>query len=365
MSKQPNYFKLGVFVILACLLLAGFLIAFGAGNFFQKELTMETCFDESVQGLEMGSEVKYKGVRIGRVQEITTATHKYGVSSDYVLVIFTVEENAYTGQKGKSVRERMEQAIAKGLKVRLSFKGVTGVAFLEMDYAGNDKDHIEITWKPKYLYMPSQKSQMASIGEALTNIMDNLGRMEVDGIAQNFEKLLETLEQKAQGLDTKAISSQMNAFLQEIRTTNNQISKVIDSNEVQDVIGDARDSFSSMKQILDTVETSLSSALEDLSQATGNASQITENLNKGLLGQPGALSSRIGQLMDSLNRTADMLETIVWTNSDAVEKMAADFSKSAENLNQFINELRYYPGRIFLEKSPEPYEKGKDTQKNE
>ncbi len=365
MSKQPNYFKLGVFVIFACLLLAGFFIAFGAGNFFKKELLMETCFHESVQGLDIGSEVKYKGVRIGRVQEITTPTHKYGVPSDYVLVIFTVEENVYAGQKGKSVRKRMEQAIEKGLKARLAFKGITGVAFLEMDYSANEKDHIEITWEPKHLYIPSQKSQMASIGEALTNIMDNLSGMKVDGIASNFEKLLAILNQKAESFDTNEISSQMNAFLQEMRTTNSKISKVLESREMKEAVGNARDSFSSMKKILQGMETSLSRTLEDLSDAAGNASKVTKNLSQGMLGESGELSARMTQLMDSLNHTAKMLETIVWSNSDAVEKIVEDFSKSAENLNQFINELRYYPGRIFLEKPPEPHKNREELQENE
>ncbi len=357
MSKQPNYFKLGVFVILACVLLAGFLIAFGAGNFFKRELVMETCFHESVQGLDIGSEVKYKGVRIGRVKEITTPTHQYGVSSDYVLVIFTIEENVYAGQNGKSVRKRMEQAIAQGLKAKLSFKGITGVAFLEMDYSAAEKDPIDITWKPKYLYIPSQKSRMASIGEALTNIMENLGGMKVDGIASNIEKLLTTLNQKAASLDTNEISSQMSTFLQEIRATNTRISEALGSEEMKEVVGDARDSFASMKEILNTVEKSLSSTLEDLSDAADNASRITKNLNEGMLGEPGELSARMSQLMDSLNHTAKMVETIVWTNSDSVEKIVADFSRSAENLNQLINELRYYPGRIFLEKPPEPYKR--------
>ena len=50
------------------------LIAFGAGQFFKTETLAETYFNESVQGLNIGSEVKYKGVKIGAVKSITTPT---------------------------------------------------------------------------------------------------------------------------------------------------------------------------------------------------------------------------------------------------------------------------------------------------
>ena len=57
MTRKANFFKLGLFVIIAFVLFAAFLIAFGAGEFMKKELIAETYFDESVQGLDIGSEV--------------------------------------------------------------------------------------------------------------------------------------------------------------------------------------------------------------------------------------------------------------------------------------------------------------------
>ena len=67
MTQKTNYFKLGLFVILAFALTAAMLIALGAGQFLKTETLAETYFNESVQGLNIGSEVKYKGVIIGAV----------------------------------------------------------------------------------------------------------------------------------------------------------------------------------------------------------------------------------------------------------------------------------------------------------
>ena len=46
------------------------MLALGAGNVFKRTVTIETYFDESVQGLDVGSAVKYRGVQIGRVTRI-------------------------------------------------------------------------------------------------------------------------------------------------------------------------------------------------------------------------------------------------------------------------------------------------------
>ncbi len=49
------------------LLLVG-LVIFGGGRFFQDEIILETYFDSSVQGLDIGSPFKYRGVTIGEVK---------------------------------------------------------------------------------------------------------------------------------------------------------------------------------------------------------------------------------------------------------------------------------------------------------
>src|SRR6266567_8698143 len=77
MSQRANYFKLGLFVIGA--IVAGILVllVIGTGRFLQKRITIETYFNESVQGLDIGSKVKYRGVVIGEVTKISFTYTKY------------------------------------------------------------------------------------------------------------------------------------------------------------------------------------------------------------------------------------------------------------------------------------------------
>ena len=65
MSQESHYFRVGLFVLLGAALAVGAMLLIGGGNFFSQPTRGETVFAESVQGLEIGSTVKFRGVRIG------------------------------------------------------------------------------------------------------------------------------------------------------------------------------------------------------------------------------------------------------------------------------------------------------------
>ena len=68
MSAQANYYKIGLFVVIAIVLTIGFVVVLGAGSLFQKTIIVETYINGSVQGLTVGSPVKFRGVPIGKVK---------------------------------------------------------------------------------------------------------------------------------------------------------------------------------------------------------------------------------------------------------------------------------------------------------
>jgi len=77
MSLRANYFKLGLFVIGAVICAVVILLVVGSGRWFTPKLTIESYFDESVQGLDIGSKLKYRGVVIGDVTLISFTHIRY------------------------------------------------------------------------------------------------------------------------------------------------------------------------------------------------------------------------------------------------------------------------------------------------
>ena len=77
MSGRSTEFKVGVFVLVSVALGLGSVIALGSGSMFKETATIETSTTDSVNGLQLGSPVKYRGVPIGEVTAIAFADRYY------------------------------------------------------------------------------------------------------------------------------------------------------------------------------------------------------------------------------------------------------------------------------------------------
>ena len=78
MSAQASYFRIGVFLMSAIAITIVGMVALGGGRWFKNIESFESYFDESVQGLTVGSPIKYRGVQVGTVESVTFVGDVYG-----------------------------------------------------------------------------------------------------------------------------------------------------------------------------------------------------------------------------------------------------------------------------------------------
>src|SRR5262245_51430271 len=71
MGSRINPTTIGAFVVGAIVLLIAGVLLFGGGKFFQEKLPYVLFFDSSVEGLNVGAPVVFRGVQVGQVTEIT------------------------------------------------------------------------------------------------------------------------------------------------------------------------------------------------------------------------------------------------------------------------------------------------------
>nr|WP_320191505.1 MlaD family protein [uncultured Desulfobacter sp.] len=354
MTQKTNYFKLGLFVILAFALTAAMLIAFGAGQFFKIETLAETYFNESVQGLNIGSEVKYKGVKIGAVKSITTPTKVYDIASNYVLVTFSLSEDCYVGQTGKNPKDRMKKAVDDGLSVFLSFNGLTGSAYLETDYKDNGPDDLEISWTPENLYVPSRASNIKQVSDAITRAMETLGSMDFKEMKKDFSALLKSL-------NITKVSAQAESLIKELRQTNKDLAKIVTSGQVKQMLADAGSSMADLKQIIHTAKKPIEQTLADINTASASFNRMATGLENGYDGKLTEMSNKMDTVLASLEKTSRLMENMIWTNADVIEKTISNLENTTENLNQFTRELREFPGSILMNAPPKSSTPGKEN----
>src|SRR5213596_940303 len=201
MSAQANNFKLGLFVIGATVALVLLLLIVGSGRWFQSKTIIETYFNESVQGLDIGSKVKYRGVSVGEVTRIGFTYNKYQQDKPpadrlrYVLVEATILGRLIGTKAGGEITrpETVHMEIEKGLRIRLAPQGITGTNYLEIDYVDPKANpELPVSWEPDNLYIPSAQSTVTQFVASASDIMTRLQHLDLEGTLVNVNKLLVT-----------------------------------------------------------------------------------------------------------------------------------------------------------------------------
>ena len=117
------YLRVGALVLAGLALGIGFILFLTADRLSGSSQQFETYIRESVQGLEVGAAVRYRGVSIGRISEIGLVSAEYrrpqgdpfGAAFQLVYVRFAVD-NSRIGET-----PNVEEAIKLGLRVRIAY----------------------------------------------------------------------------------------------------------------------------------------------------------------------------------------------------------------------------------------------------
>src|SRR4030043_880338 len=184
MSMKPNYFKIGVFVILATVLIFVAAVVLGAGLFAQDKIYFETYFTEPVSGLNGGSPIELRGVNFGQVEKIDFVSMAYEdlittpEVTKYGLCVVVVGSTPLDKTRGLSIEQAeamLMQMIARGLRIQVTSNLLTGQSYLQADYFDPEKfPAFELDWKPEHNYVPSAPSDMTTLRESVNSVLERL-----------------------------------------------------------------------------------------------------------------------------------------------------------------------------------------------
>ena len=98
------------------------LLAFGGVNFFSKPERFIVYFDESIHGLDLGSPVKLRGVRVGRVVDFGLR-YMPERNKSVVAVVCELTRNVVTDAQGNPIdvsdRRQLQGLVDHGLRAQL------------------------------------------------------------------------------------------------------------------------------------------------------------------------------------------------------------------------------------------------------
>ncbi len=196
------------------------LLALGSLSLFSKPERFLVYFDEGISGLDQGSPVKLRGVRVGHVVDISIRYDRT-TGKSLAVVLCELNQGAISDEHGAnfdvSDRGALQALVDRGLRAQLEISGLaTGLLFVELDFMDpHMHPDLSTTADVKYVVIPSAPSEISEFRASAAALMANattlLARMqEIDfkGLSTELKGLVGETRQRLDGVDFKGLAAQ-------------------------------------------------------------------------------------------------------------------------------------------------------------
>jgi len=255
MSAKANHFKLGLFVLAGVGTLIMALLLLGLGSNLKKPTMVETYLDQSVQGLEIGSKVNFRGVHFGTVSGIGFSRTRYEEGKPveeqrrYILIDVAVEEGFHQSHSREELYAFIKAEILRGLRFRLNSQGITGLSYLELDYVDPDRfPKLPVTWTPEHLYVPSAPGTLTKLLSSAEQVFRKLEGVDLAQVLTNLNRLLATTEREIGSAQIASISAQATNLLSELRESNQALQTILKDPKLKEIPTHAAEAIRALRE---------------------------------------------------------------------------------------------------------------------
>jgi phospholipid/cholesterol/gamma-HCH transport system substrate-binding protein len=325
MATLKTKFSVGLFLISGIAVVVVAVIWLGLSNYLEKGRFFVAYFDESVQGLDKDSPVKYRGVSIGRVQRI-------GVAPDERLieVVLKIESDIKSD-------DNTEDFVAQ-----LKSVGITGLMFIEIERQGNRSVDVKPPFRftPPYPVVPTRVSEISKIFKGMEDIFNVFRALDTDAISNQLTLALQKINQSID-------DAQLTVLVGDIRSTLNGLQQVLKAERVDRLlasIAQTSDSFNSaarnadggisdLRKSVARLDTVLDSSADDMKHVTGDLKAAAFEVKRTM--------EKATALLENTDQQVDSLQQQIKGTINRVDQ-------AADSLNRFLNHVSNQPSQVIF-----------------
>lgn len=329
MSAETKYFKLGAFVLSGIAIAVGAVVVLGAGSLMRKKVMAETYVDESVQGLDVGAPVKFRGVHVGQLEKIEFAGIKYDALDSRIGLTVAFWPETLSGYGGTDPVGKLKDMVGKGLRIRLASAGLTGGLYLELDNFKPEEHAVPaISWTPEHTYLPAIPSTNTRMMARVENVLGQVEKIKFDVISDKLVALLESVDKTV-----KAIAPAVD----EVRKFTDEATGLVKDTRkvVTDDVG--KEVKALMVQVREVLEKDVSPALKGI-RAT--ADHLPDTLEK-----VDATLDRIGGTLRRVDRT-------LAEDNGSLDEALDNLRVVSQDLRELMGQVKRYPASAVFGEAP-------------
>lgn len=297
MDRNVNYLLVGLFVILGLSAGAIFLFWLSMSGGTQPLERFTVNFEDPINGLAIGSAVRYRGVEVGKVIDVRLDRVKPS------LIKVDIEINALT-------------PISSATTARLKPQGITGLAFIEIS-TGESVDATALRRQGEpYPVIRGSGSQIERFIDDLPKVtaqaIDLVDRLQVMLSPRNIERIsqllrnVEYLSRDLNGLLGSENISLLQGNLQNLQDLTRDLNGLLNEENVASV--------SRLIRTLDESSQDLEPLLASVRKAAGNVEQASASAARILARNEAAIERFTGRNLDEIavliRESREMVETV-------------------------------------------------------
>jgi len=303
MAAKQSKFMIGIFVTAGLILTVVTIVWLGASAYFQKGTVFVTYFDESVQGLSVDSNVKYRGVNVGTVRAIRVAP-----DNKLVEVVMKI---------------LMEGGNEKNLTAKLRSAGLTGIVYIELDRS--IEEDIDLSPKldfpaksPVILSRPSDSKYILSV---VDKIVSEMNKVDIKNIFKEIQSIVGGIDQIVNGPRITNIVNNLESATVHLNHAVARIDSLTAEGKLDDVLKETRGTIADTRALIGKIREDVDAM--KLADSVVKANRMVAGVDKS-----------VRDLTFDLRNTADNLQ------------------RASENLDILMDKLRDDPSDLLFSRPP-------------
>lgn len=323
MASLKTKFSVGLFLICGFTVVIIAVIWLGMSNYLEKGRYFVSYFDESVQGLDKDSPVKYRGVRIGRVDQV-------GVAPDGKLIEVVLKiETDFRPNHGN------EDIVAQ-----LKSVGITGLMFIELEQAGGRRPDVlpPFTFDPSHKVIPTRTSEIAKLFKGIEDIIGLFRSLDAGEISKQLTGALSKINS---ALD----KAQLDTIASDVHSAVININKLVQPGPFNRTLTAITEAADSVNQMADNAD----GGIEDIRTTVSHLDGVITTSGKDVNQITAELKTSAGEFKRTLQTATQLLDNTDQQVGHVQRQMMVTLKRveqATDTLNQFLTQVAGQPSRI-------------------
>ncbi|WP_455230132.1 MlaD family protein [Geopseudomonas aromaticivorans] len=303
MSESRKPFWIGAFLLSGIALLAGGLLLLGRDNWFSQPSDYVVYFTGALDGLDVGADVTYRGVKVGTVHEIRLS-YDSELKDVVIPVVLRIDPDA--GREGQRFDRVVGRLVERGLRAQLQTQSLlTGKAIVALDLFPGQAGYVREPHEIELPTIPSVPSRVDQVASLLRELAGSLREMPLREMMVSANNTLQALERLSTSPELQAGLLSLGQTLHNLESLTQQLQR-----QIPPILDNAREGSGELRTAIGDLRQAAQAATVALQQMQGLAGDTQRSLGSESEAQFQLLQTleELGRASKALQRTAESLE---------------------------------------------------------